>query len=65
MTEMTPRERVLTAVNLEEPDRVPTALWGSWYGITDKLYFNVLETLGLDPVPPFRPDTLEMLRNRA
>ncbi len=57
MSEMTPRERVLTAVNLEEPDRVPTALWGSWYGVTDKLYFNILETLDLDPVPPFRPDT--------
>lgn len=57
MSAMTPRERVLTAVNHEEPDRVPTALWGSWYGVTDKLYFNVLETLGLAPVPPFRPDT--------
>lgn len=40
----------------EEPDRVPFALWGSWYGVTDRLYFNVLSHLGWDPVPPFRPD---------
>jgi uroporphyrinogen decarboxylase len=52
---LTPRERVLTALSHEEPDRVPLSLWGSWYGITDKLYFNVLDTLGWEPVPPFRP----------
>jgi len=34
---------------------VPLALWGSWYGVTDKLYFKALETLGWKPVPPFRP----------
>ncbi len=51
----TPRERVLMALDHQEPDRVPLSLWGSWYGITDKLYFNVLESLGWDPVPPFRP----------
>lgn len=54
----TPRERVLTALGHEEPDRVPLALWGSWYGITDRLYFNILETLGWEPVPPFRPALL-------
>lgn len=53
---MTPRERVLLAVNHQEPDRVPLALWGSWYGVTDRLYFNVLEELGWEPVSPFRPD---------
>lgn len=52
----TPRERVLMAVNHQEPDRVPLALWGSWYGVTDKLYFKVLESLGWEAVPPFRPD---------
>jgi uroporphyrinogen decarboxylase len=51
----TPRERVLTAVDRQEPDRVPFALWGSWYGLTDALYFQVLETLGWQPVAPFRP----------
>ena len=29
------RERILTAVNHQQPDRVPTALWGSAYGVTD------------------------------
>jgi len=52
---LTPRERVLMAMSHEEPDRVPLALWGSWYGITDRLYFRLLETLGWEPVPPFRP----------
>jgi len=55
---LTPRERVLTALRHEEPDRVPLSLWGSWYGITDKLYFNVVDTLGWEPVRPFRPDRL-------
>lgn len=55
---LTPRERVLMAVDHQEPDRVPLALWGSWYGVTDKLYFSVLDKLGWDPVPPFRPDKL-------
>jgi len=49
------RERVLTAVNHQEPDRVPTALWGSAYGITDPLYLELLEYLNVgQPVPPFR-----------
>lgn len=56
--ELGPRERVLRAVNHREPDRVPLALWGSWYGVTDKLYFKVLERLGWEPVAPFRPDLL-------
>ena len=52
---MTPRERVLTALNHEEPDRVPTALWGSYYTLQDQTYFNLLEFLELgEPVPPFR-----------
>jgi uroporphyrinogen decarboxylase len=55
---LTPRERVLTALGHEEPDRVPLALWGSWYGVTDRLYFNILKTLGWEPVPPFRPALL-------
>ncbi len=53
---LTPRERVMLALSHQEPDRVPLALWGSWYGVTDQLYFNVLEKLGWDPVSPFRPD---------
>jgi len=49
------RDRVLTAVEHEEPDRVPTALWGSAYGITDPLYRELCTYLELDqPVDPFR-----------
>ncbi len=52
---MNPRERILLAVNHQEPDTLPIALWGSAYGITDPLYFKLVETLGLgEPLPPFR-----------
>lgn len=52
---MHPRERVLTAVAHAEPDRVPVALWGSAYGVTDPLYLRLLAHLGLgEPVAPFR-----------
>ncbi|MEA3345941.1 MAG: uroporphyrinogen decarboxylase family protein [Chloroflexota bacterium] len=52
---MNHRERVLTAIRHQEPDRVPTALWGSAYGITDPLYYGLLDHLGLGtPVSPFR-----------
>jgi uroporphyrinogen decarboxylase len=49
------RQRVLTAINHQEPDYVPLAVWGSAYGITDPLYFDLLKYLQLgEPVPPFR-----------
>ncbi len=49
------RERVLLALDHEEPDRVPTALWGSAHGLTDPLYFALVQHLGLGrPVAPFR-----------
>lgn len=55
MAEMLARERVLAAINREEPDRVPTALWGGPYGIVDDLYFGLLKHFELgDPVAPFR-----------
>jgi uroporphyrinogen decarboxylase len=41
------RERVLMALNHEEPDRVPLALWGSTYGLIDNLYRRVRNHLGL------------------
>lgn len=37
---------------------MPLALWGSWYGVTDKLYFAVLDSLGWEALPPFRPERL-------
>jgi uroporphyrinogen decarboxylase len=53
--EMTSRERVLTTLNHEEPDRVPLVLWGSYYTLNDETYFNVLKHLKLgEPLPPFR-----------
>lgn len=54
----TPQERVQAALAHTEPDRLPLSLWGSWYGVTDKLYFAALAQLGWQPVPPFRPDLL-------
>jgi uroporphyrinogen decarboxylase len=55
MAEMTPRERVLCAINHQEPDRVPIVIGGGSYGIVDDLYFRLLSELDLDQsVPPFR-----------
>ena len=52
---MQPRERVLLTINHQEPDRVPLALWGSAYGITDPLYFDLVKFFHLGkPLPPFR-----------
>ena len=53
--EMTPVERVRTTLNHEEPDRVPTALWGGPYGVVDEVYFKLLKEFQLgEPLPPFR-----------
>ncbi len=53
---MNHRQRVLAAINHQEPDCVPIAIGGSAHGITDPLYFALLQQLGLgEPVPPFRP----------
>jgi uroporphyrinogen decarboxylase len=55
MPTLTPRERVQTALNHAEPDRVPAALGGGPYGIVDDLYFKLLEVFDLgEPVAPFR-----------
>lgn len=58
MTSFSSRERVLAAIAHQEPDRVPLALWGSWFGVTDPLYFDAMAHLGWEPVPPFRPERL-------
>lgn len=50
-----PRQRVLTALNHQEPDRVPLALGGGPYGLVDELYLNLVHHLRLGPpVAPFR-----------
>jgi uroporphyrinogen decarboxylase len=55
MHEMTPRQRVCTTLQHQEPDRVPVALGGGPYGIVDTLYLKLVSKLGLSrPVPPFR-----------
>ncbi len=55
MADMTPRERVATALDHQEPDRVPTALGGGPYGIVDELYFKLLDVFDLgEPVEQFR-----------
>jgi len=52
---MTSRERVLTTLHHKEPDRVPTALGGSYYMLQDETYLHLLQCLGYGaPVPPFR-----------
>lgn len=49
------RQRVITAVSLLEPDRVPMALWGGSYSISDSLYFSLVNELSLgSPLLPFR-----------
>ena len=52
---MNARDRVLTSLHHEEPDRIPTALWGSYYTLNDGTYFAILDHLGLGTsVAPFR-----------
>lgn len=52
---MLPRDRVLTALNHQEPDRVPLAIGGGPYGIVDDLYLRLVAHLGLGaPVQAFR-----------
>ncbi len=50
-----PRQRVLAALNHQEPDRIPTALGGGPYGLVDPLYLALARRLSLGaPVAPFR-----------
>lgn len=52
---LSPRDRVLTALNHEEPDRIPTALWGGSYGLIDDVYLKLVDYFKLGtPVSPFR-----------
>src|SRR5512133_2055161 len=55
VSSMTPRQRVLTALTHEEPDRVPVALGGGPYGLVDDLYLRLVKDLNFgEPVLPFR-----------
>jgi uroporphyrinogen decarboxylase len=54
-TSLTPRQRTLTALAHEEPDRVPIALGGGPYGLVDDLYLRLVRLLELgEPTHPFR-----------
>ena len=47
-TKLTPRERLITALEHKEPDYVPIDLGSTGGGITDVAYFSLKEHLGLE-----------------
>ena len=49
---MTHRERVLTAIQHKEPDRVPIDLWGSASRLCNELYFKIVEKQGWKELGP-------------
>src|SRR6185503_16831839 len=52
---LTHRERVIKALNHEEPDRVPTDLFFHAGMLTDTSYFALKKQLGIEgDIPPFR-----------
>lgn len=52
---MNHRERVLAAVNHQEPDFVPMVVGGGAHTLTDPVYFDLLKYFNLgEPVAPFR-----------
>ncbi len=52
---MTHRERVLTALDHKEPDRIPMDLGSVGSLLVDKVYFGVKELLGITgDIPPYR-----------
>lgn len=54
MAAYTHRERVLAAINHDEPDRLPLDLMGNATMLLDNNYFRLRDHLGLEPVPPTR-----------
>jgi uroporphyrinogen decarboxylase len=55
IAKITPRSRVLIALNHIESDRVPLALGGGPYGLVDDLYLRLVQHLKLgESVQPFR-----------
>lgn len=57
----TPRERVLTTLNHQIPDRVPLAFGGSFYHLTDELFFNLLRYFDLE----YHPEETLFRRNKG
>ena len=48
------RERVLTAFNFQEPDRVVVDMMGNATMLLDETYLRLRDHLGLSPIPPVR-----------
>jgi len=59
---MNSRERILTALDHREPDKVPFDLAGStWTGITNGAYQNLLNHLGKNPEEPVWSDVVQQI----
>ena len=54
MKEYTHRDRVLSTLNHNEPDRVPIDLMGQATMLLDNTYFRLRDYLGLSPIEPIR-----------
>ena len=57
MSEYSHRERVLLALNHEEPDRIPLDMMGNATMLFDRTYINLRDHLGLSAIPPVRSGT--------
>ncbi len=51
------RERVIAALNHQEPDRIPIDLMGHATMLLDESYLQLRDYLGLSPIPPIRSGT--------
>ena len=54
MPEYTHRQRVLTALQHKQPDRIPLDLMGQATMLLDQAYIRLRDFLGLSPIPPAR-----------
>jgi uroporphyrinogen decarboxylase len=57
MSPLTHRDRVVMALNHQEPDRVPIDLMGNASMMLDETYFKLRDYLGLSSIEPFRTGT--------
>jgi uroporphyrinogen decarboxylase len=59
---MNSRERIIAALNHQEPDRVPFDLAGTtWTGITNGAYQKLRTFLGKDPEQPYWSDVIQQI----
>ncbi|OFY61587.1 MAG: hypothetical protein A2V64_08125 [Bacteroidetes bacterium RBG_13_43_22] len=59
---MNSRERIIAALNHQEPDRVPFDLAGTtWTGITNGAYQKLRAFLGKDPDQPYWSDVIQQI----